>query len=336
MQARNWIFTINNPEEEEILTSELLWMNNLKFLLAIPEIGEEGTFHYQGYLELREPRALVWLKKRLPRAHLEKRRGSRNQAVRYCLKTVKEPNPEQAQSERYQTIQEIFEADPGFHLAMPILYPCAEGLTELCSELMNLKMSSKDSRKSSTIKEQLEVIRRKIQNGASDKDIANEHFDVWCKNHRAISRYRTIITPQRNHDVEVIVIQGPTGTGKSKWCKDKYPDAYWKQRSQWWCNYENHETVVVDEFYGWLPFDLVLRLCDRYPLLVESKGGQIQFTAKRIIFTSNRDPRMWWKNVYFKSFIRRVTEWKIMPNLGEVITSDNFNDIKRHIINDLD
>lgn len=87
---------------------------------------------------------------------------------------------------------------------------------------------------------------------------------------------------------------------------DNYPDAYWKQRSQWWDCYE-HKHVVMDDFYGWLPFDTLLRICDRYPLLVETKGGQTKFNAEVLVITSNQRPQEWYPNVSnFDAFVRRV------------------------------
>lgn len=156
-----------------------------------------------------------------------------------------------------------------------------------------------------------------IDEGADDKALADYDFSVWTSCYRPLIYYRMISTKPRDHPVEVIVLHGPAGTGKSKYCKDNYPKAYWKQRSQWWDGYNNHEHVVVDEFYGWLPYDLLLRICDRYPLLVETKGGQVQFVAKTIIITSNLHPLQWYKNMYFPALQRRVTKWIIMPVWGE-------------------
>ena len=125
-----------------------------------------------------------------------------------------------------------------------------------------------------------------IENGATEEQIADHDFELWVRSYRAFREYRLLIQPPRSHEVEVFVLQGPTGTGKSKWAMDNYPDAYWKQRSIWWDGYAKQETVIIDEFYGWMPFDTLLRVCDRYPLLVETKGGQVNFVAKTIIITT--------------------------------------------------
>lgn len=170
-------------------------------------------------------------------------------------------------------------------------------------------------------------MKEKIDAGWDEIQIADEDFDTWAKHYRALERYKRLKTKPRNSINEVIVIQGPTGTGKSKYCLQQYPNAYWKQRSQWWDGYSGHETIILDEFYGWLPFDLLLRICDRYPLLVESKGGQLQFIATRIIITSNQIPSLWYKNVYFPAFIRRVSKWIIMPTLDEQVCHTNYEEI---------
>lgn len=156
-----------------------------------------------------------------------------------------------------------------------------------------------------------------IDSGKTDVELAEYDFALYVTSYRGLAHYRVITSTPRDHEVHVSVIQGPTGTGKSKYCKDNYAGAYWKQRSNWWDGYSNHEVVIIDEFYGWLPFDLLLRICDRYPLLVETKGGQVNFTAKQIIITTNAVPERWYKHVYFKSFIRRVSQWIIMPIWGE-------------------
>lgn len=318
MTARSWVFTINNPCQDEISLCQNLWKNNLKFLIAYPE--QEATVHYQGYLELRQPRRLSFLKKILPRAHLEKRRGSRRDAILYCLKTMGTEkdilsgrlNPTTNMPPDLE--QTLLDCSTCL-LPEPILYGYEGGLKDLKSSL--------ESRSKDGFKMNLLQMKNLIESGADEKALADADFDLWVKYYRAFSRYRTLTTVPRNHAVEVIVLLGPTGTGKSKYCLDKYPNAYWKQRSNWWDGYESHDAVVFDEFYGWLPFDLLLRLCDCYPLLVETKGGQVQFIAKILLFTSNTRPDLWYKNCYFPAFARRVTRWVIMPNLG---TEMNFTE----------
>lgn len=57
-----------------------------RYIIYGREIGENGTFHLQGYLELRSTQRMTAIKKFLPRAHLETRKGTREQAREYCQK----------------------------------------------------------------------------------------------------------------------------------------------------------------------------------------------------------------------------------------------------------
>lgn len=143
----------------------------------------------------------------------------------------------------------------------------------------------------------LEEIKTKIDSGEPIAKIWDEHFGTMVRYNRGINVYKSIVTKPRTWKTEVKVLWGEPGTGKSRWCADTYPYAYWKQRGLWWDNYDGHEVVVMDDFYGWLPYDTLLRLLDRYPLLVETKGGQVNFVAKIICITSNKLPNEWYPNM---------------------------------------
>ena len=51
----------------------------------------------------------------------------------------------------------------------------------------------------------------------------------------------------------------------------------------------------MDDFYGWVKYDEMLKICDRYPYRVPIKGGFRQFTSECIIITSNSEPDQWYK-----------------------------------------
>lgn len=267
------------------------------------EVGESGTPHLQGYVEMKNPCRLAAMKKLIPQAHLEVSRGSKEQAIMYCLK---EDHGLSGDPMRFWLIEGLLQE---FEISYP---DSLENYLNSIGEQMNGCTSGMKSR--------LQAIRLKLSQGNSTaiEEIADEEFDIWVRYYRAFERYLVMKTKPRDHLVDVYVLQGPTGTGKSRWAMETYPGAYWKQRSNWWDGYCGQEVVVLDEFYGWLPFDLLLRVCDRYPLLVESKGGQIQFVAKKIIITTNQLPCNWYKSgTYFPSFVRRVTEWHTLPIWGD-------------------
>lgn len=80
-QARRWVFTLNNPEGE--LDRE--WPK-LRYASWQLERGEEGTLHWQGYVELNASVKLGGMKAWLPRAHFEVARADRVTARAYTRK----------------------------------------------------------------------------------------------------------------------------------------------------------------------------------------------------------------------------------------------------------
>ena len=277
MTSRNWCLTLNNfTPEEEEILKEP--KEWIKFVVYQVEKGESGTVHLQGYIETNGGVRMSKMKRMLERGHWEQRLGSRAQALTYCSKEDSR-----------------------------VRGPYLIGLSqEELTSFLNKTPKSTD----------LNLIKDKIKNGASELDVADAHFGSWVRYYKAFERYRCLNTKKRTTIDKVIIIVGPTGTGKSRFCMEQYPNAYWKQRSNWWCGYSGESTIIIDEFYGWLPFDVLLRLCDRYPLLLETKGGQCQCVATTIVITSNHHPGTWYKNSYVESLYRRFTNIIYMPSLG--------------------
>lgn len=89
---------------------------------------------------------------------------------------------------------------------------------------------------------------------------------------------------------------GRTGTGKTRraW-EEAGLDAYPKDPStKWWDGYRGQEHVVIDEFRGKIAIEHMLRWLDRYPVIVERKGGSTVLRASSIWITSNLAPELWY------------------------------------------
>lgn len=84
-KGRKWCFTLNNWTDEEYNQLILDFGTKAQYILG-KEMGEEGTPHIQGYLEFKNPISFSSMKKKIPRAHLEKSRGSTRQNYDYCSK----------------------------------------------------------------------------------------------------------------------------------------------------------------------------------------------------------------------------------------------------------
>lgn len=82
-KLRNFCFTINNWKEEDITLAKQI---DYKYIIIGKEVGEKGTPHLQGYVELSKQMRLNAVKKFFPRAHIEERKGTAQQASIYCKK----------------------------------------------------------------------------------------------------------------------------------------------------------------------------------------------------------------------------------------------------------
>lgn len=247
------------------------------------------TPHYQGYIEFSQAVRLAHCKKLIPTAHWEIARGTQEQCIAYSTKTETR--------------------DPS-----PDSGPHEYGQRE---------------RGGQGKRNDLLDVKAKIDAGASEKEIAESHFGSWCRNYRAFERYKRLSTPNRTWKTEVVVKYGPPGTGKSRSAMEQHPDAYWKPRGDWWDGYEGQEVVVIDEFYGWLPYDELLRILDRYPLILGTKGGHTAFTPKKIILTTNREPAKWYdaRKCDFAALARRVDTWEYFPYLGASFSYKTYDEL---------
>jgi len=266
-QAFNWMFTINNPRDEE---SPLLW-SGVHYVVFQKERGENGTPHWQGYVQWEKIQRITALKKICPRAHWECRMGSHEQAVAYCTKKETRISP-----------------------------PIRKGVPRIVVTKKQPKVQDGCD---------MATVLQLIEEGKSFADIEQYSFRLACQYKHAILSKIADRTGPRKWKTNVVIVWGSTGVGKSRMLNELFPDAYWKPKGKWWNGYSGQETVIFDDFYGWLEIDCLLRLCDRYPLLTELKGGVVQFVARNVIFTSNSSWDSWykaWRPEHLAAMRRRI------------------------------
>jgi hypothetical protein len=84
-RGRRWCFTINNWTRDDEDALEAI-SGEAKYIIWGKEEGEEKTPHLQGFVIFDNARSLKSLSRQLPRAHLEKTKGTSVQAAEYCKK----------------------------------------------------------------------------------------------------------------------------------------------------------------------------------------------------------------------------------------------------------
>lgn len=135
-----------------------------------------------------------------------------------------------------------------------------------------------------------------IRNSAKRGQLDDIPADVYVRSYNSLKRIATDHLEPCAIEREVTVYWGPTGVGKSRraW-EEAGLDAYPKDpNTKFWDGYQSHKHIVMDEFRGRIDISHMLRWLDRYPTIVEIKGGATALRAEKIWITSNLDPREWY------------------------------------------
>lgn len=220
-----------------------------------------SRYHLQGYVELSKPMRVQAVKTLFgwSSMHLETRRGTRDQARDYSMKTDTRccgpwefglwSTKSQGRRSDLETLAESIKTD---------------GLT--------LKDVMQES----------PLLYCQYRNGISDL-VARSQLD-------ANKKWR---------ELDVWVLWGDSGTGKSRaafemgdyFLLDQSSDG----NSVWFDGYDGEKTLIIDDFYGWIRYSFFLRLLDGHPCRLPIKGSHTYAAWTTVIITSNTSPERWYK-----------------------------------------
>ena len=102
--------------------------------------------------------------------------------------------------------------------------------------------------------------------------------------------------------MDVIILIGATGTGKTSYAYETWPDLWsMPMNNSWMTNYMGQETVLMDDFGGQISLAQMMQYTDRHPLPgLQAKYRSFSFKSKRLIITTNLEPREWFKEDFAK------------------------------------
>lgn len=272
-RSRYWCFTENTEPDALAYTLQAEDLpEGVTYICGQIERAEHT--HLQGYVELSAHQRVSFLKKALsPTAHFEIRRGTQEEAIEYTRK-----------------LDDTTVLGTWFELGEPT--------------------SDKPGKRNDLLD-----VKALLDEGASDREVADAHFGSWIRYHKCFTEYRKLIAEPRNSDnpVEVIIYYGPSGTNKSRTARETNVGAYIKPvGNSWFDGYVAQKTIIFDEYRGnWLPYGTLLSICDRHSCTAPIKGGHVEIVATKLVFTSNKHPRHWYKDEYWDAFARRITEFWI-------------------------
>lgn len=146
-------------------------------------------------------------------------------------------------------------------------------------------------------------------------DVADAHPGDFIRYHKGLQvlRAMSLCTPRDlSQPVTVYWWFGPTGTGKSKLAWERFPDCYTKMMNKWWDGYEGQKVCLFDDYRpNMCTFAELLRILDRYPMMVEFKGGSCHLTATTFVITTTSRPEVIWAGRTEEALgqlLRRISE----------------------------
>ena len=264
-RARGWVITIHesNGYTEEYIIESLKTYNYIGQKEIAPSTGSK---HWHIYIEEVNPFWSTTLKEIFPLGKIEKRKGTKQQAYDYVTKSATKI--------------------PG-------------------SEISNgeINLSSKGSSKPSR-----EDVVELIKEGNRWEDIRDQYphlagIDSYFEKVDAKVQKDKAFSKQR--DVDVFYIYGLPGVGKTRAIYDNfgYDEVYrvtdYKHPFD---DYHGEDILVFDEFDSQIPFEVMLTLVDRYPVVMPARYNNKYALFTKVIFLSN---------VPFENTYTEKKKWKL-------------------------
>lgn len=270
-QSRRWCFTLNNYSDSDEADLASRVSHDIQFLYYGREVGEEGTRHLQGYLELFRKKRMGGVKKikGLSRAHIEIARGTQSENIRYCGKggvvvRLGDAMEEVSGGSRKRLGLVKAQLDSG-----KSMQEVADGDFSLWCQY----------RRSFYAYQQLSLSGRRWKS-----------FTVVLYGPTGTGKTRFV------HEM----CQGDTlwtWGGDGMWF-----DGYCGQRV---CLFDDFDGAHGTE-KSRISYRRLLRLLDRYPERVPIKGGYVEWCPRKIYITTNLDPSDWYPQEDYAPLERRL------------------------------
>lgn len=252
---KQWVFTINNYSDEELSSLKQRLQEHSQYAIIGQEQASTGTEHLQGFVSFKKKVRFSGAKQIIgDRAYIAPSRASAAANQAYCSKDG-----------------QFWE-----HGVPP----------------RPARASDPDSR---PLHELAQSFLECLETGKSLTDLLKDqpfhmlsHASTWLKSYHQIKQHEV----KQRGPVLCIWLYGATGTGKSTFAHDLWPNAYIKDPSTlWWDGYVQQPEVIVDDFgFSYPPVINLLNWFSPFKCRVQIKGGYTSLAASKFIVTSNFHP----------------------------------------------
>lgn len=231
--------------------------------------------------------------------------------------------------------------DKTIHLEQKSEFSTREQAREYCKKNNKFEeygefISGQGSRKD------LHEIAKSLQNGTPLHEIMMNNPEIYCSYRnglRDIAEHCLKVNSKEQREVEVILITGPTGVGKTYYAMNHCSEMPYKIQGEdlkWWDGYNGEKTIVIDEYNNDVGIGKMLGFLDVYQLRLDIKGSHTFANWNTVVVTTNLElyelhPNA--KKRHREALFRRISKIFYMENRDSMIEIERsdaekmFNDI---------
>jgi hypothetical protein len=282
-QFRNYLLTVNNPTDTDGEFYERLKnLPHIKYFAFQREQGEEkATQHFQAYIEFEVGKTFATMKKYFPTAHIESRRGSKEQARAYCQK-----------ADTRMTGHEKYE------------------FGEFAEE-----------RERTDLTDIIEMIRSGASESEIQDAYPGQFFRYYKNIQFLRQRFLEEKFKRTFRKVEVAYIYGDTEIGKTRYVMEKhgYENVYRMTAygggdgGERFDEYNGQDVVIFEEFRSSIRISDMLNYLDGYPLSLPARFNNKTACFTKVYIITNLPLREQYLKIQreypstWKAFLRRIT-----------------------------
>lgn len=312
MKAYHYCITIKR-NDDDINDFDKIWNEDkMRYLIVGMEISSDGYKHWQIYIQLFKQYRMKGIKTLFNdnTAHCEVQKGTNSEARDYCWKGQYEKSG--TRSPQPSAIIREFGT-----------FTIGQGA-----------------------RTELDDIKKDIDDGLGHYTIVQDQkkFNSYARYHSWFYKYKQMVDDDRHNiirvPVKVNVIHGECATGKTTSIlnKEGVKNCYILKNpngdNKNWNGYNDQKILIIDDFYGWLPLNEMLRILDNKPYRVRKLGDYTWAKWNTIYITANSSPLEWYdieNEEVMEAFYSRlskclevtrgntgtlVAEFKDLPNRG--------------------
>lgn len=136
----------------------------------------------------------------------------------------------------------------------------------------------------------LESVVQDLEDGKKLSEIMLEQPALFCQYRNGLRDISSCVTKKNTktfRNLEVELITGPTGCGKTRRAMESAEYRIQGTQLAWWQDYEGEKTICIDEYSNDVNITELLNLLDGYQLRLNVKGSHTYANWTKVFITTN-------------------------------------------------